>query len=217
MKKALHVISNGRLSLEDFAAIAKRIDPYVDKFHIREKQRTAREIYRGVQVLIEKGISCHKVVIHDRIDVAWAASTGVQLAYHSLPVGIVKEKFPYLTAGVSVHSFREAIESAQSGADYLLFGHVFETESKRGFPARGVEMLKKITMHLSIPVIAIGGIKPENVWSVLDAGAAGIAVMSGILQAENPVTAARKYAEKLEARSERRDGFSDQWRSSECP
>ncbi len=216
MKKSLHVVSDGRRSLDDFARIAAQIAPYVDKFHIREKQRSAREIYDGVQVLLEKGIPCHQIVIHDRIDVAWMVSTGVQLAYHSLPVGIVKEKCPHLRAGVSVHSLTEAIESAQSGADYLLFGHIFETECKKGVPAKGIEELKRITMHLRLPVIAIGGIKPENVGAVLDAGAAGVAVMSGILQAESPLAAARKYVEKLKERSESSDDFSDQWGSSEC-
>lgn len=197
MKKQLHVISDGKLSLDAFADIAGKIEPFTDRFHLREKQSTAKDLTKGVQLLVNKGIPLQKIIINDRADVAWSSNTGVQLAYHSLPIHQVKKSFPGLTAGCSVHSYSEAIEAARHGADYLLYGHVFVTRSKEGLPAKGLGELTSIAGKINTPVIAIGGIKPENVHQAMASGADGIAVMSGILHAEDPFKAARLYYEKL--------------------
>ncbi|RSD28649.1 thiamine phosphate synthase [Mesobacillus subterraneus] len=197
MRKQLHVISDGRLSLRAFAGIAGKVEPFADKFHLREKHRTSKEIFEGVELLVKKGVPLHKIVINDRVDVAWACKTGVQLAFHSLPVHVVKKHFPDLTIGCSVHSPEDARAAAKQGADYLLFGHLFDTQTKKGIPPRGTEALKTVKKGIGIPVLAIGGIKPENVHEVISAGADGIAVMSGILQAADPLEAAKIFAEKL--------------------
>lgn len=194
MKKQLHVISDGELSLSAFAGIAAEIEPYVDKFHIREKSKTAKEVYETVQSLVGRGVPLSKIIINDRADVAKAVCAGVHLAYHSLPVNVVKSMMPTLTAGCSVHAYEEAVEMERRGADYVLYGHVFATPSKEGLPPRGLSELTAIKRALRIPVLAIGGIKPEHVKEVLGAGAEGIAVMSGILQAKDPRQTAREYA-----------------------
>ncbi|MBT2639822.1 thiazole tautomerase TenI [Bacillus sp. ISL-39] len=200
MRKQLHVISDGKLSLKAFAEIAGEVEAFADKFHLREKHRTSREIYQGVELLLKEGIPLQKIVVNDRVDVAWACKTGVQLAFHSLPVQVVKEHFPSLPLGCSVHSPEEAQAAAKQGADYLLFGHLFNTHLKDGIPPKGTEALRDVKKGLAIPVIAIGGIKPENVQQVLEAGADGIAVMSGVLQAADPREAAKIFFKKLHGR-----------------
>ncbi|MBX9974664.1 thiazole tautomerase TenI [Cytobacillus firmus] len=197
MKKQLHVISDGKLSLEAFAEIAGEVEPFADKFHLREKHRTSRDLITGVKLLLNEGIPIHKIVINDRVDVAWACKTGVQLAFHSLPAHIVKTHFPEMPIGCSVHSPEEAEKAAKQGADYILFGHIFETDSKKGVPPRGTGSLEALKKAVDIPVLAIGGIKPEKVPEVLEAGADGIAVMSGILLAKDPVEAAKLFSKKL--------------------
>lgn len=197
MKKQLHVISDGELSLSAFAGIAAEIEPFVDKFHIRDKKSAAKEVYEAVQSLVGKGVPLSKIIINDRADVAKAVCAGVHLAYHSLPVDVVKSMMPTLTAGCSVHTYEEAVDMERRGADYVLYGHVFATRSKEGQPPRGLAELTAINRTLRIPVLAIGGIKPEHVEEVLGTGADGIAVMSGILRAEDPRKAAMKYAESL--------------------
>ncbi|RBP90123.1 thiazole tautomerase (transcriptional regulator TenI) [Cytobacillus firmus] len=199
MKKQLHVISDGKLSLEAFAEIAGKVAPFADKFHLREKNRTSRELYEGVELLCNEGIPIHKIVINDRVDVAWTCKTGVHLAFHSLPVHVVKTHFLDMPIGCSVHSLEEAEEAAKQGADYVLFGHIFRTDSKKGVPPRGTGSLQALKKAVEIPVLAIGGIKPEKVPEVLEAGADGIAVMSGILQAKDPVEAAKLFSNKLNA------------------
>ncbi|UCZ52346.1 thiazole tautomerase TenI [Bacillus shivajii] len=190
----IHVISNGKQPLDKFVQTAKTIEPYVDYFHLREKKRTASEVVEGVELLKSAGIPASKLVINDRVDVAAAMKTaGTQLAYHSLPIQAVKSTFPHLRIGKSVHSVTEACEAEKNGADYILYGHVFPSNSKPGLEPRGVEQLRDIVESVDIPVIAIGGINPDRVNVVREAGAKGIAVMSGVLEAQCPLTAIQAY------------------------
>lgn len=119
---------------------------------------------------------------------------GVQLAHHSLSVRKVKHHFPSLSIGCSVHSIAEAMEAEESGADYCIYGHVFATGSKVGVPPRGIESLRSVVNHVNIPVIAIGGIHSNNAEQVLKSGAQGIAVMSAVFFADDPVSEAKKLA-----------------------
>jgi thiazole tautomerase (transcriptional regulator TenI) len=183
----IHVVSTGKQTFQQLGDIAKDIDPYVDVFHIREKSKTAKELQDGIETLLRSGIAPSKIFVNDRVDVAWAMDLGgVQLAYHSLDVDRVKERFPGLKVGTSVHSVSEAIEKANAGSDYIVFGHIFETQSKPGLEAKGTDVLRKVVQHVQIPVIAIGGIKPSNVTQVMKTGVAGVAIMSGILEAADP-------------------------------
>jgi len=100
--------------------------------------------------------------------------------------------------GVSIHSAEEAKQREREGADYVMFGHIFATNSKVGIPSRGLDSLRDVAAQVSIPIIAIGGMRPERVSSVLEAGASGIAVMSGIWEAEDPLKAVKAYANELE-------------------
>ncbi len=196
--RELHVISNGRKTLREFAEIAGLIHPFVTAIHIREKARDAKEIWEGVQLLTQFGVPAEKIYINDRIDIAVAARVkGVQLAYHSLEPRWVKTAFPGLRIGRSAHALEEAIEMEQQGADFLIYGHIFPTGSKPGLQARGIKALVHLVQGVSIPVIAIGGIHLEYVPAVMEAGAAGIAVMSGILDAGDPRLAAQRYFEAL--------------------
>lgn len=198
-ERELHVISNGRKSMREFAEIASIIHPFATAIHVREKQRDAKGIWEGVQLLLQFGVPAEKIYINDRVDVAAAARLkGVQLAYHSLGPRQVKQAFPWLRIGRSVHSSDEAKEMARQGADFLLYGHIFPTGSKPGLQARGIEGLTQLVQEVSVPVVAIGGIDPGRIPAVLETGAAGIAVMSGILDAEDPRLAAKRYYEALQ-------------------
>jgi thiazole tautomerase (transcriptional regulator TenI) len=80
----------------------------------------------------------------------------------------------------------------------LIYGHVFESSSKPGQRPRGLFALQEITAYVSIPVIAIGGITPSNVKDVLSSGASGVAVLSGVFGAIDPVKAAWDYQKEME-------------------
>ncbi|WP_408009349.1 thiazole tautomerase TenI [Pseudalkalibacillus sp. A8] len=204
MKHELHVISTGSQFAPRFSEIVSAIHDHVDFIHIREKTWTAREHIMAIELMLEGGVPLKKIIINDRVDVAIVSEAGgVQLANHSLEVSVVRESFPLLKIGRSVHSVEEALKAENEGADYLIYGHIFETASKPGLEPRGLKQLGVLAQRMSIPVIAIGGIKPGNTPDVLKAGASGTAVMSGILNAENPLKAVRAYKEKMRVEEEK--------------
>lgn len=190
----IHVISNGRLPLDHFAEMAGKIASYVDYFHLREKTRSARELFEGVQLLEHQGVPLSKVVVNDRADAALASGAGgVHLAYHSLPLRQVKQALPQLRVGLSVHSVEEAMIAAEAGADYVMFGHIFPTASKPDRPPKGLGALADVVRATATPVIAIGGIRPEHAAAIEATGARGMAIMSGIAEAQDPVQRIEAY------------------------
>ncbi|BCB35785.1 transcriptional regulator TenI [Bacillus cereus] len=198
MKNELHVISNGNMSFEELVNVAMQIESEIDYLHIREREKSTKELYEGVESLLKKSFPASKLVINDRIDIAILLNIPrVQLGYRSTDVRSVKEKFSYLHVGYSVHSLEEAVEAFKSGADSLVYGHVFPTECKKGVPARGLEEISDIARSLSIPIIAIGGITPENTKDILASEVSGIAVMSGIVSSSNPYSKAKSYKESI--------------------
>ncbi|MGH0431577.1 thiazole tautomerase TenI [Bacillus hominis] len=198
MKNELHVISNGHMPFEELVNVAMPIESEIDYLHIREREKSTKELYEGVESLLEKGFPASKIVINDRIDIAILLNIPrVQLGYRSADVRSVKEKFSYLHVGYSVHSLDEAIVAFKNGADSLVYGHVFPTTCKKDVPARGLEEIAHMARCLSIPITAIGGITPENTGDVLANGVSGIAVMSGIISSENPYSRAKSYKESI--------------------
>ncbi|EJR54463.1 thiamine-phosphate pyrophosphorylase [Bacillus cereus VD115] len=198
MKNELHVISNGHMPFEELVNVAMQIESEIDYLHIREREKSTKELYEGVESLLKKGFPASKVVINDRIDIAILLNIPrVQLGYRSADVRLVKEKFSYLHVGYSVHSLEEAIVAFKNGADSLVYGHVFPTDCKKGVPARGLEEISDIASCLSIPITAIGGITPENTVDVLTKDVSGIAVMSGIVSSSNPYSKAKSYKESI--------------------
>jgi thiamine-phosphate pyrophosphorylase len=102
-----------------------------------------------------------------------------------------------LLAGRSVHSVDAARHAAEQGADYLVAGPVFETPTHPGAPGATERLIAEITLAVSVPIIAIGGINAERVPHVMAAGASGIAVVSAILAADDPESAARALRDAL--------------------
>ncbi|MGP4041967.1 DUF561 domain-containing protein [Gracilibacillus sp. D59] len=199
--QGIHLISNGRLTENDLQFVPENIDK-VDFIHLREKTKTAKEIVEMIDLLVESGVPADRIIINDRVDVAWVKKCkGVQLAFHSIPVADVKNSFP-IRIGKSVHSLVEAIAAEQNGADFLLYGHIFPSNSKQGIEPRGVAALTELTENVSIPVIAIGGITELNMSEVLDAGASGVAIMSGVWDAEDPTNALKCYRKVFDKRKE---------------
>jgi thiamine-phosphate pyrophosphorylase len=119
--------------------------------------------------------------VNDRVDIARAAGAdGVHLTAQSLPADVVRDICgPDFLIGVSTHSLAEARAAQAAGADLVVFGPIFETESKRAFgEPQGLAKLREVTSELGeFPVLAIGGITRENSASCLDAGASGFAAI----------------------------------------
>lgn len=89
--------------------------------------------------------------------------------------------------GASVHSVPEAKEAQGLGASYVIAGHIFSTDCKKGVPPKGLSFLKEVCASVTIPVFAIGGITKDNVKDITKTGAKGICVMSESMTCPNPV------------------------------
>jgi thiamine-phosphate pyrophosphorylase len=125
-----------------------------------------------------------RILVNDRLDIALAAHAGgVHLGEQSLPpeeaLRLLKwlEREDFLI-GASCHSAKAAKEAERGGADYLFFGPVFATPSKAAYGApQGLDRLGEVCRAVTLPVLAIGGITPENAAACLSAGASGIAAI----------------------------------------
>lgn len=199
----LHLITDGKKTKEELVAILSEVHDSVDYIHVREKHRSAKEVFELVDELIRSGVRPGKIIINDRVDVAHVLNVGgVQLAYHSLGVSEIRRNFPELRVGKSVHSYEEAIQAELDGADFILYGHIYSTSSKEGLNPKGLMEFRRLTRSLKIPVIAIGGITPDKHQELRASGAGGIAVMSGIMDAADNVHAAKAFQAALFAEKE---------------
>jgi len=130
-----------------------------------------------------------RLLLNDRSDIARAArADGVHLTTHSLPAQSVRNAAgPEFLIGVSSHSLQEARAARMNGADFVVFGPVFETPAKRGFrEPQGLDKLRDVTRELGdFPVLAIGGITLDNVADCFQAGASGIAAIRLLSDAES--------------------------------
>lgn len=167
----------------------------VKTVQLREKGLTTHELY-SLACELRKMTSDFKasLIINDRVDIALAVEAdGVHLGWQSLPLDIVRKLVGFeKLIGVSTHNRQEALQARCNGADYITFGPVFDTPSKAGLlKPTGVEDIKKLKNEIDLPIVALGGINEKNVEIVLDGGAEGIAVISSVMQSENPEEAAR--------------------------
>jgi thiamine-phosphate pyrophosphorylase len=140
------------------------------------------------------------LIVNDRADVALAVGAdGVQRTHTSLPVADLRALADKrLRIGASVHSLEDARAAAADGADWIVFGPVYDTPSKRRFGApQGLAALARVAESVGVPVIAIGGITPERVGEVRRAGAAGVAVITALLRAASPAEATRRFLDAL--------------------
>ncbi len=121
-----------------------------------------------------------KLAVHARGDWAQACgAAGVLAGSRSLPLPLLRRLFPGLSCGRSVHSLEEGASAVKEGADFLLFGPVWDTPSKAGIlAARGTDLLARLCRELGVPVVAIGGIRREaRAREARAAGAYAVAVL----------------------------------------
>jgi len=134
------------------------------------------------------------------VDIALAVSpAGVHLGSRSLPPTEARHLLgASCLLGVSVHNEKEAGEAAESGADYLFLGPLFETPSHPGVAAMGAEFMDGVSSRVDIPVVGIGGVTPERTAAVLASGAHGVAAIRGIWDAPSPPDAVQAYLDAVE-------------------
>jgi len=155
----------------------------IQLIQLREKNLTARVLFELTERVME--IVCGtatKVLVNDRADIAaGAGADGVHLTLRSLEADVIRRTFaPNFLIGVSTHSHVEARRARDAGADFVVFGPIFPTQSKKEYgPPLGIGKLSEVAHELTpIPVLAIGGVSNDNAGECLRAGASGVAAIT---------------------------------------
>jgi thiazole tautomerase (transcriptional regulator TenI) len=189
------VTDSGRARLPLLDLVTAAVAGGVDSVYLRDVALPLPDLIRLVQEIrrrIGDGIG---LLVNGGPETARGARTGLHLRERDIDVAAARAQLPPATLlGRSVHSVAAAAGSA--GADYVLAGHVFLSASKPGLPPLGLDGLGAIAAAAPCPTLAIGGITPKRVAEVVRAGAAGIAVIGAIVEADDPraATAALRAA-----------------------
>jgi len=168
---------------------------------LREKDLATRDLFSLSRSFREltRGYGA-RLLVNDRADVALAAGAeGVHRAGSSLPVSALRALSPPgFLIGASVHSVAEARAAEPEGADFLFFGPVYDTPSKRRYgPPQGLAALERVASAVRLPVFAIGGVTPARVAELRRAGAAGVAAIGALLAAERRADAVKAFLDAL--------------------
>jgi len=198
----LHAVSTGRQGSQELTAIAACIFPYVAAIHLREKRLDATAVRELAERLLVAGVPHDRLYLNGHPQVALALGLGGVQLPGNWPALERWSQTNGLRRGVSVHDVEEALRREREGADYVLYGHIYATGSKPGLLPRGLDGLRELTRRTRLPVVAIGGIVAANVPAVRAAGATGVAVMSGIWEADDPLRAAEEYAAALQGKGQ---------------
>lgn len=140
-----------------------------------------------------------QLFINGRLQVALdVGADGLQRGHDALALPVLRSRAPELLIGASVHSLEDGRAAERNGADFIVFGPVYDTPSKRAYgPPQGLEALTNVVKAVAVPVFAIGGITPTRVAAVSSAGAQGVGVISAILADERPGEATKAFLNVL--------------------
>ena len=201
-KIKLNIISNRKLceneNLEKqiektFSAYQRKI--ILENFEIVALTLREKDLYKNEYLkLVEKIYPiCQKyridLILHQNYDLRLDNKyniKGLHLSYNtfkSLNKNIREELIKkYKKIGVSIHSIDEAKEVEMLGATYIVAGHIFETDCKKDLEPRGLKFIQELSLILTIPIFAIGGINQENSNLVINSGAFGVCMMSSLMK-----------------------------------
>ncbi|MDD7794436.1 thiamine phosphate synthase [Clostridium sp. 'White wine YQ'] len=188
-------VTNRKLCKDDFLDrlnLLAKGKPY--GIMLREKDLSQFE-YESLAIKVKEICDINKVplIINQNIDVALKLDIpNIQLSMNNLRShATILSKFKNI--GASVHSVEEAREAQELGATYLIAGHIFPTDCKKGVPERGLSFLQEVCNAVSIPVFAIGGITDDKLEDVKNAGSTGVCVMSESMTCPDPINFIKRF------------------------
>jgi thiamine-phosphate pyrophosphorylase len=183
-----------------YELVPELADAGVDMIQLREKEMEAGDVMRAAEPIVA---ACRTArvpfIINDRPDVAQAlGADGVHVGQNDLPVGVARSIVGSdAIVGLSTHRREEVDSAAATEADYIAVGPVFETPTKPGRPAAGIELIRYAAPRVDRPWFAIGGIDEGNLSEVLEAGARRVVVVRAITEAADPPGAAARLKKML--------------------
>jgi len=167
---------------------------------LREKEWSTRQLLPLAQELRDRARQAGVTfIVNDRLDLALAVDAdGLHVGQGDLPAPIARRLLrPGMILGVSSHSVAEARQAQADGADYVAVGSIYPTGSKPEFQLVGPGLLRQVRPLIQVPLVAIGGITPDNVAEVIRAGADGAAVISAVCAAPDPTQATRELLQRI--------------------
>ena len=200
----LYLVAPSKLPAGDLAHLVGDLaDAGVDIVQLREKDMEAGDLLRaGEPVRAACADAGVPFIVNDRPDVALALEAdGVHLGQNDVPVSVARRIIGDAVIGQSTHA-REEIDAAVSSderIDYIAVGPVYETPTKLGRPAVGLDLVRYAAASSELPWFAIGGINETNIEEVMDAGARRVVVVRAITEADDPPKAAARLRELLDA------------------
>jgi thiamine-phosphate diphosphorylase len=200
---ALHIVTNERaLSHRNFLQIAAELaESMPDRvaFHLRAHSAPAADIFPLAEALAARATGA-LLMINDRIDIAAAVGVaGVQLGARSLTISQAREILgPAAVIGYSAHRPEEAARAQQDGANFVLVGMIYKSNSHPERTPAGVDLIRQAAQICTIPIVAIGGVTAARIAELHEAGAAGVAVIGAVWDAPDPVQAARELVRLLD-------------------
>jgi len=190
-------LSEGRTNLEVLTAVLAGGAKIIQ---LREKHWDKKELYE-LAIEFRKRTRSHDalLIINDHVDVALAAGAdGVHLGQEDLPIRATRIIAPELIIGASSHNLMEALKAEQDGADYVNIGPIFPTNTKANtVPFLGPEAIAQIGPQLTVPFTTMGGIHPDNIGLVLEAGARRVAMITGITRAADIAARVRRLRKTI--------------------
>lgn len=186
-------VTNRKLCTDNFVLRVREIlsaEPF--EVILREKDLSDDKYCQLAKEIVADNNGYKKVLALNRPEIALELGienvhlTMQQLMEHGRPSFIKR-------AGVSVHSAEEAETAQKLGVDYLIAGHIYATDCKKGVPPRGIEFFRGVCESVDIPVFAIGGISENNFNEPLENGGTGVCLMSEFMKCENPYERVRIY------------------------
>ncbi|PIU41641.1 MAG: thiamine phosphate synthase [Candidatus Omnitrophica bacterium CG07_land_8_20_14_0_80_42_15] len=196
MLKGYYFITDSNLSRAgNINDVKSAVTAGVKIIQYRNKDSNASEMYE--EALRLKSICKGAIfLINDRLDIALAVNAdGIHIGCDDLPYEVARKLLgKNKIIGVTVHSVREAKKAQRLGADYIGASPIFPTKTKIGAgKSTGVELIKKIKKHVSVPVVAIGGINLSNAGEVIKAGCDGLCAISAVVTKPDVAKEIKKF------------------------
>ncbi len=195
------IIDPEMLSGRDEAEVARQaISGGARVIQLRDKARPRSQVLEAARRI---GEACAQgdtlFIVNDYLDVALAAGAhGLHLGQTDLPLPEARRLLPLgKLLGCSTATLEEALRAQEQGADYVAVGSIYPTASKQQIRPVSLELLHQIKQSVSVPVVAIGGITPQNVAPVVKAGADAVAVISAVLLARDVTQATALLAAQM--------------------
>lgn len=189
-------ITNRHLAVQDYGVQIEQVAAAgPEAVIVREKDLAEPEYEqlakRVMDICTQYGVKC---ILHNFAGAAIRLGAGaIHLPMHKLLALTEQEMAQFSVIGASVHSIEEAIQAQDAGVSYLTASHIFATDCKKGMPPRGISFLEEVCTRVSIPVYALGGICAANAPSCIQAGAAGVCIMSECMKHANVTQVLQKY------------------------